>query len=150
MKFISFILYVIILYISIIIYRIHIHNKCISGFYIANDQFCKNIDIDDIILYINNDTNYASLSVTKNNKLIEYTKFKITLSPDVNLHNCKIHKNSLVYNLNMKKKKNSKKSLIQGDYKLAVSLESGIIVLYKDSVIYCVLYKDNINSNELL
>ena len=77
MKIIVFLVILIIVYLYILYIDRQTYNKFITGFWKADMSYCIEAEIDDMVLYLNDNTNTGYLIITKDNELIENSPFSI-------------------------------------------------------------------------
>jgi len=142
------------------LYTIHAdrqtYNKFMSGFWKADHSYCSEADIDDMVFYINGNTNTGHLIITKDNDLIENSAFNINKKVINNTNNLIPFNNILgnqilEYIVEFTPDENSTDfSWNNGEYILSISMINGTILLHKDEILFSKLYKDNGISNKFL
>jgi hypothetical protein len=137
---IYFLITFIILIISLIYYYYETpkcHNlDFLNGYWISNDEFNANSDIDNMILYFDTD-NVSNVSIIINNKLICNHEVTIDTTIDSNKDN----------NIYFKCSFNSDDDdfIWQDlDFNAILSINTGNLKLFNDNILYADLFKDNI------
>lgn len=145
---IVFICIIIILYILCISYRFYLYNEYINGIWAADNKFCNNCDVDDMLCYINAKNGLCNIIINKDNQILENTEFDMQHDVQFNLDNFNITNKKISYDLILKAK--NKKSLFdKKKYTLVVSIDDGNLAIYHDKIIYAILFKDTLNTNLL-
>lgn len=150
----------VILIIIIILYSYILHNdrllynNFINGFWKSDDKFCKDADIDDMILYLNTNTDDGYLIISKDNEIIENSKFNIKKKTTSNINNLIPFNNTLgnqmlEYQVDFISD-DEDFTWNDGKYILNISIINSLILIYKNDVLYAKLYKENILSNNFI
>lgn len=143
------IIVIIIIIITIIYMNGQSYNNFMSGFWKAESEYCEGADIDNMVLYINNNTNSGHLIISKDETIIENSSFDIKKNIIRNIANLIPFNQMMTYNIRFISKSDD---FLWKDkeYGLSVSMITGSMILYKDGVLYSKLYKDNDISNKFL
>lgn len=145
------ILIILIIYNYVLYSEKKVYNNFITGFWKCDSTFCKESEIDDMILYLNTNDNTGYLVITKDNELIDNSSFDINKRVVGNNipFNSMLGNQYMKYNINFVSN-NSDFSWGKGDYTLLVSIVNGTILIYKDDTLFSKLYKDNNISNKFI
>lgn len=156
MSLILFCIVLIILYLYALYIDRKTYNNFITGFWKSDCAFCSEAEIDDMVLYINGNTDTGHLIITKDNSLIENSSFNIKkriLTNGNNLipFNNVLGNQTIEYVFNFTPDENSKEfSWDDDDYILILSIINGTILIHKNGILFSKLYKDNSISNKFL
>lgn len=126
------------------------YDNFISGFWKADQNYCDNAEISNMILYIDSIDNTGYLIINKDNDLIENSAFRLEKKIISNYNNLLPFNNNIEYNVKFNSKDNNEFLWDNGNYILKLSIISGTIVIYKEDTIFSILYKDNSVSNKFL
>lgn len=152
MKYIILIVLIILMIYSYILYsEVKIYNNFITGFWKCDSGFCKESEIDDMVLYLNTNDNTGYLIITKDGELLDNSSFDISKKT----MNSFIPFNSMTGSQYMKYMINfnsDNPDFVWGDekYTLLVSMVNGTILIYKNDILFSKLYKDNNISNKFI
>lgn len=139
---------VIIIYILCISHRFYLYNNYINGIWVADNKFCTNCNVDDMLCYMNTSSGICNIIINKDNNILENTEFTMTHDVQLSADNFNITSNKISYDILLTSK--NKKSLFnKKKYTLVVSIANGKLVIYHNDVIYAVLFKDTLNTNLL-
>jgi hypothetical protein len=151
------ILFICIIILLFYIYTLHsdrnMYDKFTSGFWKADNSYCTEADIDDMVFYINCCTNTGHLIITKDNELIENSSFNIKKEVINNSNNLIPFNNILGNQLleyNIEFISDNDFLWNDGKYSLKISIINGSMIIYKDETLFAKLYKDNGISNKFL
>lgn len=153
---------IIITYIIIILYYIILYvdrqtyNNYMSGFWKGDTSFCSEAKIDDMVLYLNDNTKTGYLIITKDNEVIENNSFTIKKKLLNNINNF-IPFNNIFGNQIMEYEvefipENKSEECFWEDSKFIIELSiiNGSILLHRDDILFSKLYKDNTISNKFI
>jgi hypothetical protein len=146
---IFYIILIILFYIILLQYKFDLYFKFLNGFWISDPTFCNESKINDMIFYIDNDNSIIKILIQQDNENLENTTYDSKICNLYNYNNLTICNDIIEYKLSLTEQ-NNENNMMNGDYILSLSLKKGIIKLYQDSIIYAILYKDNLSSNKLL
>jgi len=141
---------IIVIYLYIIMMDRKTYDNFISGFWKADQNYCDNAEISNMILYIDSIDNTGYLIINKDNDLIENSAFRLEKKIISNYNNLLPFNNNIEYNVKFNSKDNNEFLWDNGNYILKLSIISGTIVIYKEDTIFSILYKDNSVSNKFL
>jgi len=144
------IIIIIVIYLYIIMMDRKTYDNFISGFWKADQNYCDNAEISNMILYIDSIDNTGYLIINKDNDLIENSAFRLEKKIISNYNNLLPFNNNIEYNVKFNSKDNNEFLWDNGNYILKLSIISGTIVIYKEDTIFSILYKDNSVSNKFL
>jgi hypothetical protein len=146
-----YVIIVIIFYIIIIQFKADMYTEFMEGFWTSDPSFCDESNIQDMIFYINNESKTIKILIQQEEKNLENSTYDIQLSKLVNTNNLTIYNDCIEYNLVLTHQNDDdKNNIMDGEYLLYLSLSKGILTLYKDDVIYAMLYKDSLSTSKLL
>lgn len=153
---------IIITYIIIILYSIILYvdrqtyNNYMSGFWKGDTEFCSEAKIDDMVLYLNDNTKTGYLIITKDNEVIENNAFTMKKRILNNMNNL-IPFNNIFGNQIMEYEvefipENQSEECFWQDSKFIIELSiiNGTILLHRDDTLFSKLYKDNTISNKFI
>ena len=132
------------------------YNNFITGFWKSDTSYCSEAGIDEMVLYINGNTDTGYLIITKDDDLIENSSFGINKKVINNTNNLipfnNVMGNQLLeYSIEFTPDdKSTDFSWNDGKYNLILSIINGTILLHKDGLLFSKLYKDNGISNKFL
>jgi len=150
MKNTIFIIYlIIIIYIYILYQNRILYNKFLTGFWKADDEYCKNAEIDNMILYLDYPKNNGYLIINKDENLIENTSFSFTKKILNNYNNLIPFNNTIEYCIKFNSDDDDF-TWNNGEFKLKVSIIDGALIILKDNIIFSILHKDNNISNKFI
>jgi len=147
-----FVVIILIFYIILLEFKYNTYMSFIQGFWISDPSFCEESNIQDMIFFIDNQNKTMKILIQQEDKNLENTTYDMKLCKILNSNNFTINSDCMEYKLKLTEheKNNKKNNIMDGDYTLYLSLSKGIITLYKDDMVYAILYKDNMMSSKLL
>lgn len=156
MGLIVFCIIILIIYIYTLYMDRQTYNNFLTGFWKSDSAYCSEADIDEMVLYLNSNTDSGHLIITKDNDLIENSGFNINkrilnnkngLIPYNNVWGNQMIEYIITFEPN---DKSQEFSWNDGEYILSISMINGTILLHKDGLLFSKLYKDNSISNKFL
>lgn len=144
--------YIILALVCIIIYIFLVENdqyvEFLYGFWNSNSTFNNNSNVENILLYFNND-NTGKITIFKDNEMILDENFTYNLSFNYfnieNIFSLYNFDDYTHYKINF----NSKNEQWNGKFDLLLSINNGNIILNKDNIIYGNFFKNNLYNDEL-
>ena len=142
---------ILILYLIVILYKLNEYKTYMTGFWNSDPAFCEKSNIQDMVIYIDNNNNTIKILIQQENMNLENTTYNTSLCVQNNLNNFMLNSKIIKYNMKICNTiDGDKQNIMCGDYELHISMLDGKITIYRKKDIYAILYKDHLTSSQLL